>query len=100
MVRTPLGSLLLKEIADSYVNSSDFNGRSLDNVLRERPGALETLKTLVSSGLVEVYSGEYDNPHIKRLHALSVEQQLRFLTGTNAEASVCLYPSIKYMRRT
>jgi hypothetical protein len=99
MARTPLASLLLKEIADSYVDSSDFNGRSLHHILRERPEALESLKTLVSTGLVEVYSGEYDNPHKKRLPALSVEQQLGSLTGTNAEVSVCLYPSIKYMRR-
>jgi hypothetical protein len=99
MARTPLASLLIKEIAASYVNSSDFNGLSLHHILRDRPEALETLKALVSKGLVEVYSGEYDNPHIKRLPVLSVQQQVRFLTGTDADTFVCLYPSIKYMRR-
>ena len=91
---------LLNRIIDFYLNSSDFNGIRVNVILGDSgPDALKTLKKLVERGLVEVYSSEYDNPHIKRLSALSIPQQLRFLDAADGEEQVCLFPSVKTMRR-
>jgi hypothetical protein len=96
----PLASDLLNQITEFYLNSGDFNGIPLNSLLKpERAAALETLKKLVLKELVEAYSGEYDNPHIKRLAPMPVPRQLQFLTGANGSGSVCLYPSTKRMTR-
>ena len=81
---------VLNRIVEFYLSSHDFNGIRA-NVLLEgtEPDTLETLKKLVSRGLVEVYSGAYDNPYIKRLPALPIPQQLGFLESPNGEAHVC-----------
>lgn len=97
--RSRLASVLLKRITDSYLNSSDFNGAGLEHILKNEPSAaLEALKTLVVKELIEVYSGKYDFPYIKRLPPMPVSRQLEFLGGQDGEA-VCLYPSTKHMRR-
>jgi hypothetical protein len=54
---------------------------------------------LVERGLVEVYSSAYDNPYIKQLPALSILQQLGFLGEADGEEHVCLFPSVRTMRR-
>ena len=96
----PFATALLNRIIDFYLNSSDFNGIRANVILRDSgPDAVETLKKLVNRGFVEVYSSEYDNPHIKRLPALSIPQQLGFLDTANDEEHVCLFPSVKTMRR-
>jgi hypothetical protein len=98
--RVSLATALLNRIIDFYLNSSDFNGIRANVILRDSgPDAPETLKKLVERGLVEVYSSAYDNPHIKRLPALSIPQQLGFLGEANGEEHVCLFPSVKTMRR-
>lgn len=91
---------LLNRVVDFYLNSHDFNGIRANVILADSgPNALGTLKKLVGKGLVEVYSSVYDNPHIKRLPALSIPQQLGFLDAANGEEHVCLFPSVKTMRR-
>jgi hypothetical protein len=93
-------STLLNRVVDFYLNSHDFNGIRANVILADSgPNALGTLKKLVGKGLVEVYSSVYDNPHIKRLPALSITQQLGFLDAANGEEHVCLFPSVKTMRR-
>jgi hypothetical protein len=95
-----LATALLNRIIDFYLNSSDFNGVRANVILGDSgPEALKILKKLVERGLVEVYSSVYDNPHIKRLAALSIPQQVGFLDAANGEEHVCLFPSIKTMRR-
>jgi len=95
-----LATMLLNRIVAFYLNSHDFNGLTANAILGdEGPNALGALKKLVGQGLVEVYSSVYDNPHIKRLPALSIPQQLGFLAATNSEEHVCLFPSVKTMRR-
>jgi hypothetical protein len=90
---------LLNRIIDFYLNSSDFNGIRANVVLGDLgPDTLGMLKKLVARGLVEVYSSRYDNPYIKRLPALTIAQQLGFLDAANKEI-VCLFPSVKTMRR-
>ncbi len=91
---------LLNRIVDFYLTSHDFNGIGANVILVDSgPDALGTLKKLVGRGLVEVYSSVYDNPHIKRLPALSIPQQLGFLDAASGDEHVCLFPSIKAMRR-
>ena len=101
MVRcTTLTTQLLRRITEFYLDSDDFNGISLDSVLASREqSALENLKSLVHKGLVEVYSSEYDFPHIKRLPAVPIDRQLESLSKTDKSDQVCLYPSTKYLRR-
>jgi hypothetical protein len=95
-----LATTLLNRIIGFYLNSSDFNGIRANVILGDSGrDALETLKKLVGRGLLEVYSSEYDNPHIKRLPALSIPKQLEFLDAANGEEHVCLFPSVKTMRR-
>jgi hypothetical protein len=98
--RVSKATAVLNRIVEFYLSSHDFNGIRA-NVLLEglEPDPLETLKKLVSRGLVEVYSSAYDNPYIKRLPALSIPQQLGFLESADGEAHVCLFPSVKAMRR-
>jgi hypothetical protein len=99
-VRVSLATTLLNRIIDFYLNSSDFNGIRANVLLGDLgPGAPETLKKLVRRGLVEVYSSKYDNPYIKRLPALSISQQLGFLGEANGKEHVCLFPSVRAMRR-
>lgn len=95
-----LASDLLRRITEFYLKSGDFNGILVTDLLRaSQPFSLETIKALVRRGLVEVYSSVYDNPHIKRLPASEVQPQLEFLEAIDSQ-SVCLYPSVKHMRRT
>jgi hypothetical protein len=63
--RVSKATTLLNRIVDSYLNSPDFN-RIRANVVLANSGlqSLETLKKLVTRGLVEVYSSSYDNPYI------------------------------------
>jgi hypothetical protein len=99
-MRVTKATTLLNRIVEFYLNSRDFNGIRANVLLADSgPYALETLKKLVGRGLVEVYSSAYDNPYIKRLPALSVSQQLGFLESANSETHVCLFPSVKTMRR-
>lgn len=98
--RLSLATALLNRIIEFYLNSPNFNGIRASVILEDSVGdAPAALKNLVGRGLVEVYSSEYDNPYIKRLPALSVTQQLRFLDAANGEEHVCLFPSVKAMRR-
>jgi hypothetical protein len=98
--RISLATDFLNRIIDFYLNSSDFNGIGANVILGNlRLDAPDTLKKLVERGLVEVYSTVYDNPHIKRLPALSIPQQLRFLGEACGDEHVCLFPSVKTMRR-
>ena len=79
---------LVHRIIDFYLNSPDFNGIRANVILGDSgPDAPKTLKKLVERGLVEVYSSEYDNPHIKRLPALSIPEQLRFLEQQTAKST-------------
>jgi hypothetical protein len=98
--RSRLEARFLEDIVHFYLNSPDFNGVSLDRLLECREaGALDALKKLVQRELVEVISGKWDNPHIKRLPAYEVAKQLEILTPDSAEA-ICVYPSEKHMRGT
>jgi hypothetical protein len=98
--RVSKATALLNRIVEFYLNSRDFNGIRANVLLGDsEPNTLETLKKLVGRGLVEVYSSAYDNPYIKRLPALSVSQQIGFLESANSEAHICLFPSVKTMRR-
>ena len=97
--RVSTATTLLNRIVDFYLNSHDFNGIRANVVLGDSRDAPETLKKLVARGLVEVYSSAYDNPYIKRLPALSIDQQLGFLDAANGQEHVCLFPSVKTMRR-
>jgi hypothetical protein len=91
---------LVNRIIDFYLKSPDFNGIRANVILGDSgPNAPKTLKKLVGRGLVEVYSSKYDNPYIKRLPALSISQQLGFLDAVDSEEHVCLFPSVKTMRR-
>jgi hypothetical protein len=87
----------LREVVSHYLESHDFNGIPFEHLVHRRTGdAINIVADLVQRGLVEVSSGNWDNPHIKRLPLPQVQDQLAALRTGNF---VCLYPSIKCMRR-
>src|SRR5208282_1607477 len=75
------------------------NGTSLGTLLREHGATtLGTLKALVQDGRVEVISGNWNNPHIKRLRAYPIDMQLEAL-GSEQHERICLFPTTKVIRR-
>ena len=97
---TSQAAALLGHITDFYLKSHDFNGILVNDLIQGlEPSSLVTIKSLVLGGYVEVYSTEYEvNAHIKRLPALEISSQIKFLDGMDSQ-TVCLYPSVKHMRR-
>ena len=91
---------VLQRVTHKYLNSGDFNGILLSFLL-ESQGAptFEIVKMLVQKQLVEVIWGNWDFPHIKRLHLGDVSKQLEALEK-GSPTDICLYPTRKHMRRT
>src|SRR6185369_14407050 len=98
--RTPSGSRILQEIVSHYLRSGDFNGISVGTFSNSgNIEPLDTLKHLIEKGDVEAYSTEDTaNPHIKRFPAAPIPRQIGYLEGPEYQ-HVCLYPSVKHMRR-
>jgi hypothetical protein len=87
----------LQEIVSHYWESHDFNGIPLDHLVHRRPGdAINIVEELVQRRLVEINSGRWDNPHIKRVPLPAVNIQLTELRMGNF---VCLYPSTRYLKK-
>jgi hypothetical protein len=63
--RVPKATTPLNRIVEFYLNSPDFNGIRA-NVVLANSGlpSLETLKKLLTRGLVDVYSSSYDTLYI------------------------------------
>lgn len=94
-IRTRIGSELLARIVSFYLGSDDFNGISLQALVKDgNAQTLAALKALVARGDVEALSEEAVNPHIKRLPAPPIPKQLSYFAN---DVMVCFYPSIKYM---
>jgi hypothetical protein len=95
--RTPIGSELLARIASFYLGSGDFNGISLQALVKDgNAQTLPTMKALIARGDVEALSEESVNPHIKRMPAPPITRQLSYFEN---DGIVCLYPSTKHMLR-
>ncbi len=95
--RTRIGSELLTRIVSFYLKSGDFNGISLQALLKDgNAETLPTLEALVARGDVEALSEESVNPHIKRLPTPPIPKQLSYFA---TDGIVCLYPSTKQMLR-
>jgi hypothetical protein len=93
--RTRIGSELLARIVSFYLGSRDFNGISLQALLKDgNTQSLATLKDLIARGHVEAFSEEAVNPHIKRMPAPPITRQLSYLAN---DEIVCLYPSTKHL---
>lgn len=97
--RTHAETELLNDIVRFYLNSGDFNGIPLNALIENHPvDGPPALKNLVQKQIVEVISGDWDNPHVKRTPAWPLQDQLKAL-DSETPFQVCLYPSEKYMKR-
>jgi hypothetical protein len=97
--RTALESELLKQVVRFYLDSGDFNGIGLRRLLETHgPDALEIVKILVQKQTLEVISGSWDLPYIKRMPVPAISKQLEVLQPPRTE-DVCVYPATKYMKR-
>ncbi|MGH9713458.1 MAG: hypothetical protein ACRD5M_09200 [Candidatus Acidiferrales bacterium] len=96
--RRDLAREFLKQTVSHYLGSSDFNGVRLDLLLKDSGEEGRTVvMDLVRRGQLEIISGAWDNPYIKRLPLPEVAKQLEVVQNTNG--LVCVYPAIKYMKR-
>jgi hypothetical protein len=91
---TSKASSLLAAVVEFYLGSSDFNGMPAPLLAAHQgPGWRHVVRRLVKAGRLEVLTANIAlNPHIKRLPAPPVEDQLRALDDTDEVAHVCVYP--------
>jgi hypothetical protein len=95
--RTALAAALLRDVVSHYLTSHDFNGIQLDILVGKRdPHALDTVAGLVRQGRLEIISGSWDNPHIRRLPTPETAIQLGTLQRDEAR-TICVYPTRKHM---
>lgn len=90
---------LLRIITDFYVNSHDYNGIPVRDLLRgsEETKLKEELSALVGAGLVSIlYGDRHPNPHIKAFPDEPVEQQIAKLE-TSSFQHACVYPAPKHL---
>lgn len=97
--------IALHRIRDFFVGSRDFNGIPLDALAREllqRHGLpagqfRAHIRALVRNGKISLHFASHSqNPHIKRIPDLPIEEQLRRLDGYLKDGDndrVCAYPS-------
>lgn len=89
---------LLQKVVSHYLESPDFNGLELRLLLAgQAPVGLNLVKDLVRRGLIEVISGKWDNPYVRRMPPRKIEVQLQILN--EREGLICVYPTVKHMRR-
>jgi len=98
-------SAILDAVTDFYLESGDFNGLPVREIVRRLSLDLETLKAatrrLVAADEVEVLFGNvHSNPHIKAFPTLPVADQLSFLDTLDFGGHVCLYPTTSRLART
>jgi len=90
----PRPSPLIEVVTAFYLESRDFNG--MPALMLERRGAVRwrsTAKRLVRAQRIEVLTERTGlNPHIKRLPAPDVDDQVRSLDEATDSAHICLYP--------
>ncbi len=84
-------------VTEFFVKSGDFNGILLETLAQELGFELAEIRGLVAAlvrqGRIELaFASHSDNPHIKRIQALPIEEQLTRLTR-NPDDLICVYPS-------
>lgn len=85
-----------------FIKSGDFNGIPIGTLLADQEAqndeVLSILNGLVRDGRVELmFASHSDNPHIKRIAALPVEEQIKKLSEEDPN-SVCAYPSAALLK--
>ncbi len=88
---------VLSRILDFYLHSPDFNGillSTLSDELRIAPTQLKRrlVPQITSQRITLVFASHSENPHIKRIADLPVEDQLRRLKGESQD-TCCAYPT-------
>lgn len=90
---------LLKKIANYYLESSDFNGEPVNEIISSNKTNKKLIEQLISGGLISInYGDKHPNSHILAFEPESIEIQLekfKRIDLTNA----CLYPTKKYLSK-
>lgn len=89
---------LLQEIYKFFVNSSDFNGMSLESVSYPIDKIQDSLIDLIKEDKVCMLSKSFDgNPNIIRFGFPSKEEQVEYVKNYSCEKDLILYPSPSYL---
>ncbi|MFC1478752.1 hypothetical protein ACFL57_04765, partial [Candidatus Margulisiibacteriota bacterium] len=87
---------ILKDIAEHYINSHDFNGIAITHLCNqedEKPELYKIIEELIKEDKITcVFSNIVTNPHIKSFPDLSKEEQVNILHSGEANL-VCAYPT-------
>jgi hypothetical protein len=91
-------------VTEFFVGSPDFNGVPLEVLAQQLGFGLaelrELLADLVRQGRMELaFASHSDNPHIKRIQSLPIEEQLTGLAG-NTDDVICVYPCAELVQST
>jgi hypothetical protein len=97
-----LESLILNKVFNHFIDSRDFNGISIEQVINDlslpKENVLEFIKKLVSDDKLSIQIAvETENPFIIRFGHFDIDVQLRLL-NENQDTLICLYPSISYLK--
>ena len=87
---------LLEKVTQKYINSSDFNGLPLFQVLNV-PNISNSIIDLISTEKIDLVRGDgHPNPHIKALSAEPPEVQLEKIRKHGLRDG-CLYPTSQHL---
>jgi len=93
---------ILKAVTNRYLDSNDFNGLRMDELLGPRMSpkkVVSLVRGLVGQGLLRTLRQEDDsNPFILRHGCVSVEEQLAALDADRPIAA-CLYPTKQHLAK-
>lgn len=99
-----LETSLITKVLNQYLNSGDFNGYALDELItffEEKKANLDVLKFLIlkmiDEEIISLECGDrHPNPMIKALEPLPKAEQMKKLNEVNLKMC-CLYPTSKYL---
>lgn len=96
--------ILVEEITDFYIRSSDFNGIPVRQIIaRHKRTGYSGLKTvfllLIQQDKISIVFGDHHpNPHIKALPDEPHEVQIEKLQNTDLLRNACVYPSASHLK--
>ncbi|AHF11217.1 MULTISPECIES: hypothetical protein [Dehalobacter] len=90
----------LRSIVDFYIDSLDYNGIPVSQILRtsDTSEILNQLSSLILDGLVTLtFSTVFLNPHIKAFPDLEPQEQIKKLMSESLDG-ICAYPTAKCLK--
>ena len=90
---------IVKVITDFYLNSGDFNGFPVRNILLEKSELKDILASLIREDKISLTFEDIDvNPHVKNFPEGPSEKQIEKLQNSELEHN-CAYPSCSHLKK-